>query len=77
VTGEQVTVREWVEERNRTMMAEFKAHREETRANMAEVAREIMREGRATDVHVGLGLAGLMVASFVGIIGVVVAFHGG
>jgi len=59
------------------MMAEFKAHREETRANMAEVARDIMREGRATDIHVGLGLAGLMVASFVGIIGVVAALHGG
>jgi len=77
VTGKQVTIREWVEESSRTMTAEFKAHREETRANMAEVAREIMREGRATAVYIGLGLAGLMVASFVGIVGVVVALHGG
>jgi len=42
------------------MRAEFKAHREETRANMAAVAREIMREGRATAVNIGLALAGMI-----------------
>jgi len=77
MTGEQVTIREWVEERDKVMAAKIETHREETRANMAEVAREIMREGRQTAVNVGLALAGLMVASFVGIVGVVVALHGG
>jgi len=57
-------------------MAEFKSHREETRANMAEVAREIMREGRQTAVNVGLGLAGLIVAGFIGLAGLIVAFGG-
>jgi len=76
VTGEQVTVREWVEERNRTMTAEFKAHREETRANMAEVAREIMREGRQTAVNIGLGLAGMMAVVGIGLAGLIVAYGG-
>jgi len=76
VTGEQVTVREWVEERNRTMTAEFKAQREETRANMAEVAREIMREGRQTAVNIGLGLAGMMAVVGIGLAGLIVAYGG-
>jgi len=49
------------------MTAEFKAHREETRANMAEVAREIMREGRSTAVSIGLGLAGMIAVVGVGV----------
>jgi len=67
MTGEQVTIREWVEERNRTMEAKLETHREETRANMAEVAREIMREGRATAVSIGLGLAGMMAVIGIGV----------
>jgi len=49
------------------MRAEFKAHREETRANMAAVAREIMREGRATAVNIGLALAGRIAVVGIGV----------
>jgi len=38
VTGERVTIREWVEERDKAMAAEFKAHRAETKLDIANLA---------------------------------------
>jgi len=46
VTGEQATIREWVEERDKTMAAEFKAHRAETKLEVANLAKEFGRELR-------------------------------
>jgi len=40
----------------------------------AEVDREVMREGRQTAVRIGLGLAGLIVAGFLGLAGLMVTF---
>jgi len=56
------------------MAAEFKAHREEARANMAEGARVIMREGRQPAVNIGLGLAGMMAVVGIGLAGLIVAY---
>jgi len=46
VTGEQATVREWVEERDKVMAAEFKAHRAETKLDVANLAKEFSKELR-------------------------------
>jgi len=46
VTGEQATIREWVEERDKTMAAEFKAHRAETKLDVANLAKEFSKELR-------------------------------
>jgi len=46
VTGEQVTIREWVEERDKVMAAEFKTHRAETKLDIANLAKEFGRELR-------------------------------
>jgi len=46
VTGEQVTIREWVERRDKAMAAEFKAHRAETKLDIANLAKEVGKEMR-------------------------------
>jgi len=56
------------------MNAEIKAHREAIRANMAEFARGVMREGRQAAVYIGLGLATLIVAVGLGLAELMVAF---
>jgi len=46
VTGEQATVREWVEERDKAMAAEFRAHRAETTLDIANLAAAFGKEMR-------------------------------
>jgi len=44
--GEQVTIREWVEERDKVMAATVETHRAETRLDIANLAKEFGKELR-------------------------------
>jgi len=46
VTSEQATIREGVEERDKTMAEEFKAHRAETKLDVANLAKKFGKEMR-------------------------------
>jgi len=45
-TGEQVTIREWVEERDKVMAAKIETHRAETKLDIANLAKEFGKELR-------------------------------
>jgi len=65
-----VESRKWLQEE-----AEKRAAADAVEAEKrAEVDREVMREGRQTAVRIGLGLAGLIVAGFLGLAGLMVTF---
>jgi len=85
--GKKVTIREWVEGRDKAMTAEFKTHKAETKLDVAKLAKEFSKElreelqearrerqaDRATALHRQLWTWGMIIFTLVSLAGLITA----